>query len=88
MSAGGGMGGMSPKTFLICIVIAILIIILASGCTKSSNCHNVTVLRTIESIGGCDNTGRCGVKYDNGEYGRERYPVVGESANKDEEVCN
>lgn len=44
MSAGGGMDGMSPMTFLICVVITTVTLFLICGCTSQSETINEEVI--------------------------------------------
>lgn len=42
-------------------------------------CESACVERkVIASIGGCNRDAHCGVKYNDGQFGKEYFPVIGE----------
>jgi hypothetical protein len=53
-------------------LVIIVSVVVLSGCNTAPRCP-VRVL----SVGGCDRDGRCGVKYSDGSFGDEFFPVEG-----------
>jgi len=55
------------------VLISIFFSLFLGGCCKRV-CENITVTK----LGGCAETGYCGVMYSDGTFGREFGPVVGQ----------
>ena len=72
------------ETFLVGLLCLVLIVggVCFHGVAKRQ--HKITKCSqlTILEVGGCNNTGQCGVQYDNGRFGNAYLPVIGQKNNK------
>lgn len=59
------------------IIIVLITLLLVTSCTKKE-----CIGATIETVGGCDKYGYCGVKYTDNTYGTQYFPVIGKTVCK------